>query len=195
MRSVCCLSAMILSALLVSRPHPAAAQGLGIGGRLSFVKSDAKSDAPSAHFKGGQIRAWLSPRLGAELSLDRRTEENAGLTERVRDSPVQASLLLCLARSSFSPYLLAGMGWYRQTIETINAGEVTATARTRRTGSHGGFGAELRAGRHAALHGDYRYTFLHFGDDPNAPVATSSGSRFLPSYEGSMWTAGLTIYF
>jgi hypothetical protein len=144
---------------------------------------------------GGQIKAWMSTRLGGELSLDRRIKENEANTERVRDYRLQASLLLALARSSFTPYVLGGFGWYTRAVDTIVADEVALTVRTRRTGSHAGIGAELRAGRHAALHGDYRYTFLHFGDDPATPATTSGGSRFLPSYEGSMWTAGLTIYF
>jgi opacity protein-like surface antigen len=144
---------------------------------------------------GGQIRGWLSTRLGAELSLERRNEENATKTEKAHDRRLQASLLVALARSSFSPYVLGGVGWYTRTVDTIAGDDVAFTARTRRSGSHAGFGAELRAGRHAALHGDYRYTFLRFGDDPATPGTTSSGSRFLPSYEGSMWTAGLTIYF
>ena len=68
--------------------------------------------------------------------------------------------------------------------------------------------AEMRLGRRAALHADYRYTFLRFGAaDPiksdtiagaiaqSHLAGSSSGARFLPSYEGSMWTTGLTIYF
>ena len=67
-----------------------------------------------------------------------------------------------------------------------------------------GFGAEMRLGRHAGLHADYRYTFLHFGADdslksgltsPKHGLLGASASSFLPSYEGSMWTAGLTVYF
>jgi hypothetical protein len=193
-RSVC-FRLLIVAAVFASLPAaPCRAQGIGIGGHFSFVKGDAKSDAPSERFIGGHVRAWLSKRVGAELSLDRRSEENVAMTERVRDSPIQASLLLCLVRSSFSPYVLGGVGWYTHSVDVVVANEVTATTRTRRTGSHAGFGAELRAGRHAALHADYRYTFLHFGDDP-ANTTTSGGKGFLPSYEGSMWTAGVTVYF
>jgi hypothetical protein len=196
MRPTLCLRLIVVAAVLACLPAaPCGAQGFGVGGRVSYVKGDAKSDAPSERFMGGQVRAWLSTRLGAELALDRRTKDNEAKTEKVRDSRLQASLLLCLARSSFSPYVLGGFGWYTRAVDTTVPDEAEITARTRRTGSHAGFGAELRAGRHAALHGDYRYTFLHFGDDPAVPATTSTGSRFLPSYEGSMWTAGLTIYF
>jgi Outer membrane protein beta-barrel domain len=187
----------VLAAVLACLPAaPCLAQGFGIGARASFMKVDAKSDAPRDRFLGGQLRAWMSKTVGLELAIDRRTQYNESRTERVRDSPLQASLLLALGHASFTPYLLGGVGWYTHTVDTIAGDEVTATTRGHRTGTHAGFGAELRAGRHLALHGDYRYTFLHFGDDPESPATTnSSGSRFLPSYEGSMWTAGLTVYF
>jgi hypothetical protein len=86
---------------------------------------------------------------------------------------------------------------------------VTQSETSRKFGWHAGFGAELRMGRHAGIHADYRYTFLHFGSDEE-PIATdtisgaiaasasqnrSQGSRFLPDYDGSMWTAGFTLYF
>jgi opacity protein-like surface antigen len=186
---------LIVAGVLACLPAPCRAQGIGVGGRVSFLKTDASSDAGRERFLGGQIRAWLSPRIGAELSYDRRVQENDLNTVRVHDSPLQASLLLCLARSSFSPYLLGGFGWYTHTVDGIVADETVLTTRTRRTGTHAGIGAELRAGKHLALHGDYRYTFLHFGDDPESPVPVTPGSRFLPAHEGSMWTAGFTIYF
>ncbi|MEO8076320.1 MAG: outer membrane beta-barrel protein [Acidobacteriota bacterium] len=186
----------ILAVLLACLPvAPCLAQGFGIGVRASFLKTD-QSDATRDRFLGGQLRAWMSKVVGVELAIDRRTQHNEAMTERVRDSPLQASLLLALAHASFSPYLLGGVGWYTHTVDTMAGDEVTATTSGHRTGTHAGFGAELRAGRHLALHGDYRYTFLHFGDNPEPPATTNVlGSRFLPSYEGSMWTAGLTVYF
>ena len=64
---------------------------------------------------------------------------------------------------------------------------------TQEFGWHGGFGAEVRAGKHFGIHGDYRYTFLSWNNETTS--RTSPGSRFLPKYKGSMWTAGLTLYF
>jgi len=195
MRSVC-IRLLLVAAVLASLPAaPCRAQGFGVGGRISFLKTDASSDDDRQRFLGGQIRAWLSSRLGAELSFDRRVEDNDLGTVRVRSYPVQASLLLALVRSSFSPYLLGGFGWYTNSIDALVADEVVLTNRTRRTGWHAGIGAELRAGKHAALHGDYRYTFLHFGDDEESDVPITPGNRFVPAHEGSMWTAGFTIYF
>ena len=187
---------------------PCHAQGIGIGGRFSMVRGDVDANTSAERFTGGQIRAWLSKRTAVEVSLDRRTQNNETLTERVRDYPLQASVLLAPVRSTFSPYILAGMGWYTHRVEQTAGQDVLDSTTTRRVGSHAGFGAEMRLGRRAALHADYRYTFLRFGaadpiksDTIAGAIAqshlsgSSSGARFLPSYEGSMWTTGLTIYF
>jgi opacity protein-like surface antigen len=211
MRSIlrCCAAALFLVLLPVV---PCAAQGavFGLGARLSMIRTDAHSSASPERFTGGQMRVRTSPRTALELSMDIRTQRNDALTTRVRDVPVQASLLLFPATGAFSPYVLGGPGWYSHRVQTLAGDEVLDSETTRKFGWHGGFGAEFRLGRHAGVHADYRYTFLHFGsDEPSgvlsgalvtAPVAAptkdeSSGSRFIPSYDGSMWTAGLTVYF
>lgn len=204
MRSTC-FRLLLPFIVLASLPAvPCRAQGVGVGARFSFVRGDVQSDAASQRFTGGQIRAWVSKRTALELSLERRIEGNELLTERVRDYPLQASLLLFPVHSTFSPYVLGGMGWYTHRVEQLAGTAVTTSTTTRRAGSHAGFGAEMRLGRHAGLHADYRYTFLHFGadDSPTSGLTSSKpgllgslGSSFLPSYEGSMWTAGLTVYF
>ena len=188
--------------LLLSIPVSASAQGqsFGIGGRFSMVRGDVQAETSAERFTGGQIRARLSPRTALELSMDVRTETNEALTQRVRELPIQASLLLFPARTAFAPYVLGGGGWYSHRFETLADNKAVASETTRDFGWHGGFGAELKLGEHAGAHADYRYTFLRFGDDvpiPEAPRTTgeSGVSRFLPSYKGSMWTAGLTIYF
>jgi hypothetical protein len=175
-----------------------------------MVRADAAAEASAERFTGGQLRAMVSRRSGIELSLDLRTQSNEAQTERVRDFPVQASLLLFPIRSSFSPYVLGGIGWYSHRVEQLSSQQVVESETTRRVGSHAGFGAELRLGKHAGIHADYRYTFLKFGskdDDPNPSSALTAGggsriagnaipgSQFLPGYEGSMWTGGFTIYF
>jgi hypothetical protein len=84
---------------------------------------------------------------------------------------------------------------------------VVDTETSRKLGHHAGFGGELRLGRHASAHADYRYTFLHFGSKgiqsdtiagaiARAHASDESGlASFIPSYDGSMWTTGITIYF
>jgi hypothetical protein len=187
------------SVLLLTMAGTAAAQGaFGIGGRISFVRTDVDLvDEESRRFWGGQIRARMSPRTAFELSLDVRTETNETETVRVRSMPIQASLLLFPAKGAFSPFVLGGGGWYATRIETLLGDETLTSETNREFGWHAGFGAELRMGAHAGLHGDYRYTFLDFGgdddddDDDGPPIV----GRFLPAYRGSQWTVGLTFYF
>jgi hypothetical protein len=186
---------------LAMLPTPAQAQGaFGVGGRFSFIRSDVDVDADSQRFMGGQIRAKMSPKTALELSLDVRTDTNEAETVRVRQVPIQASLLLFPVRTTFAPYVLGGGGWYSNRVEELVDDEAVSSVSTREFGWHGGFGAELRLGNHAGVHADYRYTFLKFGDDEDEDDAdedddSSLLTRFLPSYRGSMWTAGLTIYF
>ena len=183
----------VLAFLLLA--SPCAAQGIGIGGRMSMVRGDVRADPASVaqRFLGGQIRARLSPKTSIEVSLERRTE-SPNLNTRVKDYPLQGSLLFSPIHSTFSPYLLGGIGWYTHVVDALTAGEVTATAATRTMGYHAGFGAELTFGGHAGVHADYRYTMLHFGGGTDGGTA-GLVNRFKPSYDGSMWTAGFTFYF
>ena len=172
---------------------PCLAQGFGLGGRMSLVRGDVDADTSAERFFGGLLKIPLSPRSAIEVSLDRRAESNEALTERVVETPLQGTLLLYLVRSRLAPYVLGGVGWYAQKVEQLTAGSVTASETSRRFGYHAGLGGELRLGRHAGVHADYRYTFLKFGDDDDEEESLIG--RFKPSYEGSMWTAGLTLYF
>lgn len=180
--------------LLLFVPVSAEAQSFGLGGRLGAIRSDVASGAPGERFLGGHIRARLSPRTALELGLDLRTTTSETLTDRVREYPVQASLLLFPARAGFAPYVLGGAGWYTRETQVLDNSQWVTADSDRRFGWHGGFGAELRLGRHAAAHADYRYTLLRFRDEEGATERSGFG-RILPSYQGSMWTAGLTVYF
>jgi hypothetical protein len=179
-----------LAAALFLVATPAAAQ-FGIGGRMAWVRSDADSDADSVRFTGGQIRLGLSPRLGVELSMDRHKESFELLNEEVTETPIQASLLLRLAGGAFSPYLLGGPGWYRRSVEVIDGSDERVSSSE--FGWHAGLGLEIRMGRHAGVHGDYRYTFLDFGEDDDDDEGIIG--RFIPGHRGSMWTLGFTVYF
>jgi opacity protein-like surface antigen len=168
---------------------PAAAQ-FGVGARLAMVHREVNGDDDAVRFTGGQIRLGSS-RTAFELSFDRRTEEFELLGEKVKETPIQASLLLYLAGGGFRPYLLGGPGWYKRSVEALDdSGDSESTTTF---GWHAGFGAEFRMGRHAGLHADYRYTHLSFDDDDD------DGGGFLgsllPSHDGSMWTVGFTFYF
>ena len=164
---------------------------------MSLVHVDVNSDDDAERFYGGHIRAMLSQRTGFELSLERRTETNEDETLRRMQQPIQASLLLFPVRSTFAPYFLGGGGWYSTKLETLDGDETVSSVSAREFGWHAGLGVELRLGRHASLHGDYRYTRLDFGDDDDDDDDDGEGllGRFLPSHSGSMWNFGLTIYF
>jgi opacity protein-like surface antigen len=180
---------------------PCAAQSFGIGGRLAMVKTESVvegGDDESVRFTGGQLRMRPSPRMGLEVALDRHSETFTALNEKVVDYPLQASLLLFPVSGAFSPYVLGGPGWYTHKVESLDSSVESVS--TRKFGWHAGFGAEILLGRHAGIHADYRYTFLKFGDDDDeegsgATPRNSFVNSLLPSHEGSMWTAGITIYF
>jgi hypothetical protein len=189
--SISCLSCVCL---LLSFAAPASAQGaFGIGARMATIRSTAESDTGALRFLGGQVRVRLSPKTAFELSLDRHREDSPDLTQRVVDYPLQATLMMYLTRSTFSPYLLGGFGWYTHKVQDLTGDKISDIVSTRRTGYHAGFGAEILLGHHAGVHADYRYTFLHFGDSSSS--GSSLTGHLLPNYEGSMWTAGFTVYF
>jgi hypothetical protein len=183
---------LLPAALLCASAAPAIAQ-VGIGARLAWIEADSDLDEDRARFIGGQVRL-LSPRFGIEVSLDRRSETFDDLNEKVTEMPIQASLLLRLSSGSVSPYLLAGPGWYRLKVEPID-GDGDSAIETTEFGWHGGVGLEIRPGRRFGIHGDYRYTFLDFGDDDEEEDGDGFIGGLLPGHRGSMWTLGATIYF
>jgi opacity protein-like surface antigen len=178
-------------------PAGAAAQAIGLGPRLSFVRGDVPSAAGSTRFFGGILRMQSSKRVVLEAAVDYRTERSEDGLSRVKERPLQGSLLLFPARSTFAPYVLAGYGLYSRTTETLDlTGVPTAAVSERKTGAHLGFGAELFLGRHAAFVLDYRYRFVRFGSPEGAETPVNLpglGSRL--SHQGSMWTSGVAFYF
>ena len=188
------LTRLALVCLAVCGTPALAHAQFGLGGRMSMIRTDVGTGTDAQRFFGGHVRARMSPRTAVELALDRRTETNETLTERIVQTPVQASLLLFPFGSTIAPYVLGGPGWYTTKLETLVDREATGSESTRRFGWHAGFGAELRLGRHTAAHADYRYTFLKFKDDGDEEESLAL-RRLLPGHEGSMWTAGLTLYF
>jgi Outer membrane protein beta-barrel domain len=184
--------------LVVVLPLPAAAQALGIGPRFSFVRGDVTSDVPSATFAGGTLRMRSSRHMSIELALDYKSYLAPDASQRIRQLPFQASLLVYPVRGVLSPYLLGGFGVYSEMTDDLTlAGVVTQTTTTRRMGWHFGGGAELFLARHAALFADYRFRFVRLGQsDPGAQAITLPGLSSLHlSHQGSMWTSGMAFYF
>jgi opacity protein-like surface antigen len=188
---------LVTVGLLVATP--AIAQGFGIGARMAWIKRDVDVDVDtdSVRFIGGHIRL-SSQRFGIEVSMDRHTEEFDLLNEKVTETPIQASLLMRLARGSVSPYLLGGPGWYKRKVEVLEGPELSVS--NTEFGWHAGGGIEFFLGKHFGVDADYRYTFLDFSkDDDDDVIGGGIGGGIigglLPGYKGSMWTVGATFYF
>jgi|SRR5690554_4212661 len=194
---------LLLTLVVLGMPADAAAQAVAIGPRLSFVNPDPSvgEAAERDRYKGGVLRLAMSRRAAIELAADWRSMTTDDAAVRVRENPIQASLLVFPWRSIVAPYLVGGVGWYRQTLESLADGELVGDERTSRFGYHGGFGGELQLGRRAAFFLDYRYRFIRFGNgDSDEEDGESSGLGGLfdaigLSHEGSMWTSGLVIRF
>lgn len=192
-------AAAVTLAVCLLLPALASAQSIGVGARMSWVRGSAASpDTASARYWGAYVRAHTSPHTALEVSLDYRKVTDDTLTSRTRDMPIQASLLVYGPRTPLTFYLLGGVGWYNQRIEFLDGQPTTSTTKM---GYHAGVGGELQLGRHAALHVDYRYTLIHLGGSEGQagavpiPGTTSLQEKLRLSHEGSMWTAGVTVYF
>ena len=183
------------AALTILIAAPAAAQGFGIGARFAWVTADSDVDVDSVRFVGGQIRLNLSGSMGIEVSLDSHSEDIEALNQKVKERPIQASLLLKLASGAFQPYLLGGPGWYKRSVEPLEGPAEDLEVSTTEFGWHAGGGVEFKLGRHIGIHGDYRYTFLDFGDDDDEDDDGGIIGGLLPGHRGSMWTLGATVYF
>ena len=183
--SILALGALLAPASTVS------AQSVGIGARMAWVNPDTEVDVDSVHFYGGQIRL-LAQRYGLEVAVDHRSEELELLNQRVTETPIQVSGLLRMGSGHFVPFLLGGPGWYRRSVEEIEGSDVSVS--DTEFGWHAGGGLEILFGRHLGVHGDYRYTFLDFGDDDDDEDRGFIRGLF-PGNRGSMWTLGATFYF
>ena len=95
--------------------------------------------------------------------------------------------------SKVAPFLLGGPGWYRRKVEALD-GPADLDISTTEFGWHAGIGLEILPSSHFGIHGDYRYTFLDFGDDDDDDGGGIIGG-LLPGHRGSMWTLGATVYF
>ena len=196
MPSLCALSlrpaviAMLTLGGLLASLTPVSAQGFGVGGRIASVNPDTEADVDSVRYFGGQIRL-IAGRIGFELSMDRHSESSEALGQKLTETPLQASVLLRMGGSKVAPFLLGGPGWYRRKVEALE-GPADLDISTTEFGWHAGIGLEILASSHFGIHGDYRYTFLDFGDDDDDEGIIGG---LLPGHRGSMWTLGATVYF
>ena len=182
--------AMLTLGGLLASLAPVSAQGFGVGGRIAWVNPDTQADVDSVRYFGGQVRL-IGGRFGLEVSLDRHSESSEALNRKFTETPIQASLLLRMGSGKVAPFVLGGPGWYRRKVETLN-GPADLAVSTTEFGWHAGIGLEILPTRHFGIHGDYRYTFLDFGDDDDGGGIIGG---LLPGHRGSMWTLGATFYF
>ena len=185
------IAMLTLSGLLASLA-PVSAQGFGVGGRIAWVHPDTEADVDAIRYFGGQIRL-TGGRIGFELSIDRHSESSEALNQKLTETPLQASVLLRMGGSKVAPFLLGGPGWYRRTVEALD-GPSDLDISTTEFGWHAGIGLEILPSSHFGIHGDYRYTFLDFGNDDDDEGGGIIGG-LLPGHRGSMWTLGATVYF
>ena len=194
---------IVLAAIAIV-PSPAFAQSLGIGPRFSFVRGHLPSNTPPARLIGGTLRMGGAKHTALEITMDYRSTTDELGTTRIRETPIQGSLLLFPIRRMFSPYLLGGGGIYTRSTDTLSEKGLTlSTVQERKLGWHLGMGAEFFVGRHAALFADYRFRFVKFGDpDEGSDPINIPGSGTIPgfdrlklSHQGSMWSGGIAFYF
>ncbi len=197
----------VLMGLLV--PGVAGAQLLGIGPRFSLVRGDVVTSTPTLRFLGGTARLKTSSLISFEGSMDYRTTKSTDGAQRIREVPMQGSVLIYPIRAALAPYVLGGMGIYTRTYDVIAAGIVTQSARERKVGMHMGFGGEIRVMKRAVVYLDYRYRFVKFATDEPATTSTSTSasavskllgsvpglSNLKVSHQGSMWTGGVAFVF
>jgi opacity protein-like surface antigen len=210
--------AVLALAVLAVVATDAQAQLFGVGVRMVSVSGASSpaldgSDSSRTRFWGGYIRFHPIGSLGIEAAMDYQSSTNASETARIRNTPLQVSLLLLPVKKSFAPYLLGGIAWYKHKVEVLDEGFTTATAYSTDFGYHAGLGAQIKFGQHAAIFVDYRYVWVDTkgisgitGALKSAASVTSvvglvstladgeSGNSSI-SRGGSMWTGGLTIYF
>lgn len=163
----------------------------GFGPRLGYYKA---TDAEEGNFYGGlQARFRPGAVFGVEASIEYRGGQSYGIGDYTVETsfvPITASILLLAPISdTFVPYGLAGVGayytMYTFSDEAANLGFEDDSEFN--IGYHLGFGAELPLSSNVALNADYRYLFLN----PDDGEASLEGA----SFDGNVFTAGLTFYF
>ena len=156
------------------------ARGLGIGGRYSYVTNQQTDEVSHMGGAMARLRAGL---FGVEGGVDYRSEDIGGDVD-VKEWPITLNALVY----PFSMlYGLAGVGWYKTTIDFPS--EVAIDDQTSDDfGYQLGAGLEAPIARSVSLTGDVRWMFVdhEFSELPEA----------IGDIESNSWSlnAGLLFY-
>ena len=189
---------MCLSVATIAVPGVATAQKIGIGPRITQVTGDAPGATDRTRLFGGTIRIMSSKHVAIEGTIDYRSETDVTGATRMRETPIQGSLLFFPIRRVISPYVLGGIGLYTRRFDTLGvAGSVQDTVTDLKTGLHLGVGGELFVLPQAALFLDYRWRFVRFGEPgpDEEPIDFPVFDAVKVSHRGSMWSGGVAFYF
>jgi len=145
---------------LVAAPMTAAAAGpvqWSVGPHFGWVKPT--NEGNNTALVGAATRLGLAQRLGAELSVDWRTDDLE--SGEIRTIPVQLSGLLYVLPAV---HLTAGVGWYHvdASFDAVRDRLVHFDDSTWDTGLHVGGGIEIPIGSRTKLTGEARYVFLGY---------------------------------
>jgi opacity protein-like surface antigen len=126
-----------------------------IGPRASYF---TPKDADKGEWSGGaQLRLYMTPALALEGSVDYRSNDYGDFVT-VKTYPVQASILAYLMPGAvWSPFLLAGGGWYYTEVEIPS---IVVKQTKSRFGAHAGAGLEFMLNEYMSIDGTYRLIWL-----------------------------------
>ena len=151
-----------------------------IGGRATFYRPQDADHGLWAPGVQGRLR--LNKGYAAEFSAD-FTHHSIGQTT-IDVVPVQATLLgFFYPDSTFTPYLLLGIGWYYTKVRD------QTTHTENRWGPHAGVGVSLITGDHWSVDASYRFLWSQTYNITDA--AHPIGQNF--SGQGRMITLGLNM--
>jgi len=168
----------LLTLCLVPMVASAEAGKFGIGARAGFYKS---SDADGGKLYGGIQARWrVFPALSVEGSLDYRGREDYPGNKKITSYPLLATALFYpIPEAKYSPYLLAGLGWYYSKVEDPSGSNTDHTP-----GLHVGAGLDIPLSPEITFNADFRYYFLNYSDQRVKDLKTN----------GYIISVGMTFY-
>jgi opacity protein-like surface antigen len=121
---------------------------------------------------GGAIKMKLTNALGAEGSVDYRTENYENESIIVRSWPVMLTGLFYPVENIYGA---VGVGWYNSEVDYENDLDYLPSKSEQEFGWHFGAGIEIPLNESLLINGDFRYTFLdyNFEDVPGSDEINS----------------------